>query len=102
MYTESKEDEGVFIDLRSDTITKPTKDMLDFMMNAPVGDDVYKEDPTVNELEHRIAEYFGMDDALYFPTGSMTNQAAIKIHTQPGEQLIADKYAHVYLSLIHI
>lgn len=84
------------IDLRSDTITKPTPEMLDYMMRAEVGDDVYKEDPTVNELEQRIAEMFGMDSALYFPTGSMTNQAAIKIHTQPGEQLIADKYAHVY------
>jgi len=84
------------IDLRSDTLTKPTPEMLDFMMNAEVGDDVYKEDPTVNALEERIANYFGMDAALYFPTGSMTNQAAIKIHTQPGEQLIADTYAHVY------
>ena len=84
------------IDLRSDTITKPTPAMLDAMMQATVGDDVYKEDPTVNELERRIADYFGMDEALYFPTGSMTNQAAIKIHTQPGEQLIADQYAHVY------
>lgn len=84
------------IDLRSDTLTKPTPAMLDAMMQATVGDDVYKEDPTVNELERRIADYFGMDTALYFPTGSMTNQAAIKIHTQPGEQLIADQYAHVY------
>lgn len=84
------------IDLRSDTLTKPTPEMLAFMMQAEVGDDVYKEDPTVNELEGRIADMFGMDAALYFPTGSMTNQAAIKIHTQPGEQLIADAYAHVY------
>ncbi|WP_299682754.1 GntG family PLP-dependent aldolase [uncultured Dokdonia sp.] len=84
------------IDLRSDTLTKPTPEMLEFMMNAEVGDDVYKEDPSVNELERRIATMFGMDSALYFPTGSMTNQAAIKIHTQPGEQLIADAYAHVY------
>ena len=84
------------IDLRSDTITKPTPGMLDAMMHAEVGDDVYKEDPSVNKLEEHIAKLFGMDSALYFPTGSMTNQAAIKIHTQPGEQLIADKYAHVY------
>lgn len=95
MYKETEKTEGV-IDLRSDTLTKPTPEMLAFMMKAPVGDDVYKEDPTVNELERRIANYFGMDEALYFPTGSMTNQAAIKIHTQPGEQLIADQYAHVY------
>ncbi|MEW7292926.1 threonine aldolase family protein [Aquimarina sp. 2304DJ70-9] len=84
------------IDLRSDTVTKPTKGMLQAMMNAEVGDDVYKEDPTVNELEQRIANIFGMDSALFFPSGSMANQAAIKLHTQPGEQLIADKYAHVY------
>lgn len=84
------------IDLRSDTLTKPSKGMLEAMMQAEVGDDVYKEDPSVNRLEEHIAELFGMDSALYFPTGSMTNQAAIKIHTQPGEQLIADKYAHVY------
>lgn len=96
MYKETTEEPTQVIDLRSDTLTKPTAAMLDFMMRAQVGDDVYKEDPTVNELEGRIAAYFGMDEALYFPTGSMTNQAAIKIHTQPGEQLIADQYAHVY------
>ena len=84
------------IDLRSDTVTKPSKGMLEAMFTAEVGDDVYKEDPTVNELERRVAEMFGMDDALFFPTGSMANQAAIKMHTQPGEQLICDKYAHVY------
>lgn len=84
------------IDLRSDTVTKPSKGMMEAMFKAQVGDDVYKEDPTVNELERRVAEMFGMDDALFFPTGSMANQAAIKMHTQPGEQLICDKYAHVY------
>ncbi len=84
------------IDLRSDTVTKPTQGMLEAMMNAEVGDDVYKEDPTVNALEDRLAKMFGMDEALFFPTGSMANQAAIKLHTQPGEQLICDKYAHVY------
>lgn len=84
------------IDLRSDTVTKPTKGMLDAMMNAQVGDDVYKEDPTVNELEARIADMFGKSKALFFPTGSMANQAAIKLHTNPGEQIICDKYAHVY------
>jgi threonine aldolase len=84
------------IDLRSDTVTKPTPGMMQAMMNAQVGDDVYKEDPSVNELERRVAEIFGMDDALFFPTGSMANQAAIKMHTQPSEQLICDKYAHVY------
>ncbi len=84
------------IDLRSDTVTKPTSNMLNAILNATVGDDVYKEDPTVNALEKRIAEMFGKDNALFFPSGSMANQAAIKLHTQPGEQLIADKYAHVY------
>lgn len=86
----------MIIDLRSDTVTKPTKGMLDAMMSAQVGDDVYKEDPTVNALEERIANMFGKKSALFFPTGSMANQAAIKLHTNPGEQVICDKYAHVY------
>jgi len=84
------------IDLRSDTLTQPTPEMLRFMVDCKVGDDVYKEDPTVNALEYYVADLFGMDSALYFPTGSMANQAAIKLHTQPGEQLICDKWAHVY------
>jgi len=84
------------IDLRSDTVTKPTPGMMQAIMQAEVGDDVYKEDPATNKLEKRLADMFGMDAALYFPTGSMANQAAIKMHTQPGEQLIADKWAHVY------
>ena len=84
------------IDLRSDTVTKPTKGMLQAIMNAEVGDDVYKEDPTVNKLENYVANLFGMDEALFFPTGSMANQAAIKLHTQPAEQLICDKWAHVF------
>src|SRR5690606_28887112 len=84
------------IDLRSDTVTKPSQGMLQAIMNAKVGDDVYKEDPTVNALEEKLASMFGMDEALFFPTGSMANQAAIKLHTQPAEQLICDKWAHVY------
>jgi len=84
------------INLISDTVTKPSKEMLDSMVNAEVGDDVFKEDPTVNELEHKIAKMFGMDSALFFPSGTMTNQTAIKLHTNPGDQLICDKYAHVY------
>lgn len=84
------------IDLRSDTVTKPTSGMMDAIMHAETGDDVYKEDPTVNRLEEKMAQMFGMDMALFFPTGSMANQAAIKLHTQPGEQLICDKWAHVY------
>jgi len=86
----------MIIDLRSDTVTQPTKGMLDAMMSAKVGDDVYKEDPSVNALEQRIADMFGMDEALFFPTGSMANQAALKLHTNPGEQVICDKYAHIY------
>lgn len=86
----------MIIDLRSDTVTKPTKGMLEAMLMAGVGDDVYKEDPTVNALEKRLANMFGMDEALFFPTGSMANQAALKLHTNPGEQVICDKYAHIY------
>ena len=86
----------MIIDLRSDTVTKPSKGMLDAMMSAKVGDDVFKEDPTVNALEERLAKMFGKPKALFFPSGSMANQAAIKLHTQPGEQVICDKYAHIY------
>lgn len=84
------------INLISDTITKPSVEMLQYMFNAQVGDDVYKQDPTVNALEARLAAMFGMEAGLFFPSGTMANQTAIKLHTQPGEQLIADKYAHVY------
>ena len=84
------------VDLRSDTVTKPSKEMLDAMMQAQVGDDVFREDPTVNTLERKLAEMFGKEQALFFPSGTMANQTAIKLHTQPGEQLIADKWAHVY------
>lgn len=84
------------IDLRSDTVTRPTSGMLKAIMGAPVGDDVYKEDPSVNALEKKLANLFRKDQALFFPTGSMANQAAIKLHTQPAEQLICDKWAHVF------
>tara|TARA_B100000768_G_scaffold137427_1_gene128489 strand:- start:2062 stop:3093 length:1032 start_codon:yes stop_codon:yes gene_type:complete len=84
------------INLISDTVTKPSKEMLNAMLEAKVGDDVFKEDPTVNELEDKVANIFGMDSALFFPSGTMTNQTAIKLHTSPGDQLICDKYAHVY------
>jgi threonine aldolase len=84
------------IDLRSDTVTRPTNEMLQAIITAKVGDDVYKEDPTVNELEEKLAKMFRKDQALFFPSGSMANQAAIKLHTQPAEQLICDKWAHVY------
>ena len=84
------------INLVSDTVTKPTPEMLRYMFQAQVGDDVYKQDPTVIALESMVAQIFGMEAALFFPSGTMANQTAIKLHTQPGEQIIADKYAHVY------
>lgn len=84
------------INLVSDTVTKPTKHMLRAMMNAQVGDDVFKQDPTVNALEEKVAALFHMEAALFFPSGTMANQTAIKIHTQPGQQLICDKYAHIF------
>jgi len=84
------------INLISDTVTKPTKGMLEAMMNAEVGDDVFKSDPTVNQLQEKLAEMFGMEAALFFPSGTMANQAAIKLHTQPGDRMFCDKWAHVY------
>jgi len=86
----------MIIDLRSDTVTKPNEGMLDAMMKAKVGDDVFKEDETVNELELKIANMFGKSQALFFPSGSMANQTALKLHTNPGEQVICDKYSHIY------
>jgi len=84
------------INLVSDTVTKPTVEMLQSMFKTEVGDDVYKQDPTVNELEAVVADLFGMEAALFFPSGTMANQTALKLHTQPGEQVICDKYAHIY------
>lgn len=84
------------INLISDTVTKPTEGMLNAMMHASVGDDVFKGDPTVNLLQKKAAEMFGMEDALFFPSGTMANQTAIKLHTQPGDKLFCDKWAHVY------
>ena len=84
------------IDLRSDTVTKPSKPMLEAMMNANVGDDVFSEDPTVKALEEYCAALFGMEAGLFCPSGTMTNQIAIKTHTQPGDELICDSNAHIY------
>jgi len=84
------------INLISDTITRPTKEMLACMMQAEVGDDVFGADPTVRQLQNKISTMFGMEAALFFPSGTMANQAAIKIHTQPAEQIICDKWSHVY------
>ncbi|MDZ7614887.1 MAG: GntG family PLP-dependent aldolase [Flavobacteriaceae bacterium] len=84
------------INLISDTVTRPTKEMLEFMMGAQVGDEVFMADPTVRLLQNKLAQMFGKESALFFPSGTMANQTAIKIHTQPAEQLICDKWAHVY------
>ncbi|MBL7744524.1 MAG: aminotransferase class I/II-fold pyridoxal phosphate-dependent enzyme [Chitinophagaceae bacterium] len=84
------------IDFRSDTVTKPTPPMLEAMIKAKVGDDVFGEDPSINELETLAANMFGMESALFCPSGTMTNQIAIKCHTQPGDEVICDESAHVY------
>ena len=84
------------VDLRSDTVTKPTPGMLNAMMSAKVGDDVFGEDPTVQELEHKVAAMFNMEAALFCPSGTMTNQIAIKCHTQPMDEVICDQRSHVY------
>jgi threonine aldolase len=86
----------MIVDLRSDTVTKPTPGMLEAMMNAKVGDDVFGEDPTINELEKKLAAMFGMEAGLFCPSGTMSNQIAIKCFTQPLDELIADQTAHVY------
>ncbi len=84
------------IDLRSDTVTKPTPAMLEAMMNAEVGDDVFNEDPTVIALQEKAAEMFGKEDALFCPSGTMTNQIAIRIQTQPQSEVICDWRSHIY------
>lgn len=84
------------IDLRSDTVTKPTKEMLEAMINAKVGDDVFEEDPTIIELENKAAQMFGKEAGLFCPSGTMTNQVAIKVHTQPGDEIIIEKNSHIY------
>src|SRR5205823_12074250 len=84
------------IDLRSDTVTKPTPGMTAAMAAAEVGDDVYREDPTVNRLEERVAALLGKEAALFVPSGSMSNQVAVKAHTQPGDELICEEFCHIY------
>lgn len=84
-----------WIDLRSDTVTRPTPEMRAAMAAAEVGDDVYGEDPTINLLERRAAEIFGREAALFVPTGTMGNQIAIRLHTQPGMEVICDARAHI-------
>lgn len=84
------------IDLRSDTVTRPTPAMRRAMADAEVGDDVYREDPTVNRLQERAAEIFGREAGLFVPSGSMGNQAAIRVHTSPGQEVICEERAHIY------
>lgn len=84
------------IDLRSDTVTKPTQAMLETMMKAEVGDDVFGEDPSINQLEEKAASMFGMEAGLFCPSGTMTNQIAINVHTRPGDEIICHEYSHIY------
>lgn len=83
------------IDLRSDTVTKPTKEMLEAMVASPVGDDVYGDDPSINALEARVAAMFGKEAGLFTPTGSLSNQLSIRLLVKPGEELILDQTAHI-------
>ncbi len=85
------------VDLRSDTVTQPTAEMKNVMLNAPLGDDVFNEDPTVNQLQDYAADLFGMEAALFCSSGTQTNQIAIKLHSQPGDEVICDALAHIYL-----
>lgn len=87
----------MIIDYRSDTFTRPTPGMLQAMLTASTGDDVYGEDPSVNQLEATLAAYFGKEAAMYCPSGTMSNQIAIKVHTQPGDEVICSDLAHVYI-----
>lgn len=84
------------IDMRSDTVTQPTESMRQAMASAVVGDDVFGDDPTVNSLQEAVSELFGMEAALYVPSGTMSNQLALKAHTSPGDQLILEDGAHIY------
>ncbi len=86
---------AVVVDLRSDTVTKPTPEMRRAMAEAEVGDDVYGEDPTINRLEHRAAEIFAREAAIFVPSGTMGNQIAIKVHTRPGQEVVCEERAHV-------
>ena len=87
----------MIIDLRSDTVTRPTPGMKEAMFTAPVGDDVFGEDPTVNTLEEKAAQLFGMEAALFCPSGTMTNQIAIRLHTGPQREVICHQHSHIYL-----
>jgi threonine aldolase len=87
---------SMIIDIRSDTVTCPTPGMLEAMFSAKVGDDVFEEDPTINQLEAKVAALFGMEAGLFCPSGTMTNQIAINVHTRPGDEVILHKLSHLY------
>ena len=87
---------AVMIDLRSDTVTQPTAEMRQFMADAAVGDDVYGDDPTVNALESYVAELLGKEAAVYMPSGTMTNQIALRVQTEPGDEIVLEAEAHIY------
>ena len=89
--------DAAIIDLRSDTVTRPSAAMLQAMMTAKVGDDVFEDDPTVNALEQKAAGMFGMEAALFCPSGTMTNQLAIRVHCPPGSEVICDQLSHIFL-----
>lgn len=84
------------IDLRSDTVTRPSTEMREAAATAEVGDDVYRDDPTVNELERRAADAVGTEAAIYVPSGTMANQIAVHVHTEPGQELLLERESHVY------
>src|ERR1700712_6101383 len=86
----------MMLDFRSDTVTRPTPAMMNAMMTAPVGDDVFREDPSINALEKRMAEMFGMEKALWCASGTMSNQVAISTHTRPGDEVICEQESHVF------
>ncbi|HLO15208.1 MAG TPA: beta-eliminating lyase-related protein, partial [Anaerolineales bacterium] len=87
-----------YVDLRSDTVTRPTPEMREAMAEAEVGDDVYRDDPTVNRLEELAAEMLGKEAALFVPSGTMGNLIALLVHCQKGDEVIVGKYAHIYLN----
>lgn len=93
---ENPRDTPAVIDLRSDTVTKPTSEMRRAMADAAVGDDVYGEDPTVNRLEARAAEIFGREAGLFVPTGTMGNAIAMRMHTRPGQEIVCEEKGHIY------
>ena len=88
---------GGRVDLRSDTVTQPTPEMRSMMSSADVGDDVLGDDPNVNELQRRMAEMLGKESAIFIPSGTMSNAIAIRAHTNPGDEIVTERYSHIYV-----